>query len=148
MVLERYLLFILAKQKNKTNKSSSTHNNSSNGPQKQIALLTNEIKFDRQIDIPNPKLQPDGTLTYSLFGSSSNIEISPSGKTNNAYYPELEKLSKKLDKTFKKKGTKYLLKKQNELNDTSIQMSIASANGRVFLAYTKPDAQKTTATNS
>jgi hypothetical protein len=135
----------LSKQKRVTTKSS--HDNS-NGSQIHIPLLTNEVKFDNQIDIPNPKLQPDGTLTYSLFGSSSNIEISPSGKTNNAYYPELEKLSKKLDKTFKKKGTKYLLKKQNELNDTSIQMSIASANGRVFLAYTKPDAQKTTATNS
>lgn len=141
----------MAKQKSRTSKtSSSTDNNSSNDdPQKQISLLTNQIKFDKQIDIPNPKLQTDGTLTYSLFGSSSNIEISPSVITNNAHYPELEKLSNKLNKTFKKKGTKYLLKKQKELNDTPIQISIASANDGIFLTYTKPDAQKTSrATNN
>jgi hypothetical protein len=111
--------------------------------QKQIPLLNNEIKFDHQIDIPNPRLQPDGTLTYSLFGSgnSSNIEISPSAITNNANYPELEKLSKKLNKAFKKKGSKYLLKKQKELNDTSLQISIASSNGGLFLTYTKPDTE-------
>lgn len=141
MILQRRLQFILAKQKSRT--ISTNNNSSSNGPQKQIPLLANEMKFDNQIDIPNPKLQPDETLTYSLFGSSSNIEISPSTITNNAYYPELEKLSKKLNKTFKKKGAKYLLKKQKELNDTSIQMSIASAKGGIFLTYTKPDAEKT-----
>ena len=131
----------MAKQKSR---KISTDNNSSNGPQKQIPLLANEMKFDNQIDIPNPKLPPDGTLTYSLFGSnSSNIEISPSTITNNAYYPELEKLSKKLNKTFKKKGAKYLLKKQKELNDTSIRMSIALANEGIFLTYTKPDIEKT-----
>lgn len=133
----------MAKQKSRT--TSTDNNGSSNGPQKQIPLLANEMKFDNQIDIPNPKFQTDRTLTYSLFGSSfSNIEISPSAITNNAYYPELEKLSKKLNKTFKKKGAKYLLKKQKELNDTSIQMSIASANGGIFLTYTKPGAEKTT----
>ena len=55
-------------------------------------------------------------MTYTLFGgSSSNSDISPSAITNNVYYPELEKLSKKLNKTFKKNGAKYLLKKQKEL---------------------------------
>jgi hypothetical protein len=94
----------LAKQKSKTSKSSSTDNNSNrDGPQKQTPLLANEIKFDNQIDVPNPRLQPDGTLTYSLFGNSSNIDVSPVAVQNNAYYPELEKISKKLNKAFKKK---------------------------------------------
>ena len=122
---------------------SSPHATSKDDNQKQIPLLTNEIKFDKQIDIPNPKLQPDGILTYPLFASSSNNETSPSVLTNNTHYPELEKLSNKLNKTFKKKGTKYLLKKQKELNDTSIQLSIALANDGVFLTYTKPNAKKT-----
>ena len=138
----------MAKQKNKTGKTSSSTYNKSNrdGPQVQTPLLTNEIKFDNQIDIPNPRLQPDGTLTYSLFGSSSNIDVSPSAVKNNAYYQELEKLSNKLNKAFKKKGAKYLLKKQKELNDTSIQISITSTNDRIFLTYTKPDVEKTIAT--
>jgi hypothetical protein len=142
----------LAKQKNRTSKPSSSfankNSNSSNGPQKPIPLLSNEIKFDKQIDIPNPKLQSDGTSTYALFGRSSNNEILPSAITNNAYYPELEKLSNKVNKVFKKKGAKYLLKKQRELNDTSIQLSIASTDGGLFLTYTKPDTKKNTATKN
>jgi hypothetical protein len=140
-----HVILLLAKQKRVTRKSS--HDNS-NGPQIHIPLLTDEVKFDNQIDIPNPKLQPDGTLTYTLFGSSSNGGILPSAITNNAYYPELEKLSKRINKTFKKKGSKYLLKKQKELNDTSIQISIARANEGVFLTYTKPDVEKTTTTKN
>ena len=128
-------------KKNKGRNNSSLKNKN-NGPQVHTSLLANEIKFDNQINIPNPKLQPDGTLTYTLFGSSSNIDLSPSARTNNAYYPELEKLSKKINKTFKKKGTKYLLKKQKEMNDTTLQISIASTHGGVFLTYTKPDAEK------
>jgi hypothetical protein len=133
----------LAKQKRVTKKSSDGN---SNAPQIHDPLLTNEVKFDRQIDIPNPKLQPDGSLIYTLFHTSSNGNVSPSAIKNNAYYPELEKLSRKLNKTFKKRGSKYLLKKQKELNDTSVQISIALANGGVFLTYTKPEVEKTTAT--
>ncbi len=33
----------------------------------QSPLLTSEIKFDKQIDIPNPKLQSDGSLTYTFI---------------------------------------------------------------------------------
>ena len=131
----------MAKQKKQTNNSSS--DNTSNSSQKQTPLLANEIKFDNKIDIPNPKLHPDGTFTYSLFGCSSNIEISPSVIKNNEYYPELEKISNKINKTFKKKGAKYLLKKQKKMNDTSLQLSIASINGGVFLTYTKSNAEKT-----
>lgn len=134
----------MAKQKRVTRK----HSDDNNQPQIHSPILSSELKFDKQIDIPNPKLQPDGTLTYTLFYTSKG-EVSPSAITNNAYYPELEKLSNKLNKAFKKKGAKYLLKKQKELNDTSIQMSIASAKGGIFLTYTKPDAEKTSrATNN
>ena len=58
-------------------------------------------------------------------------------------FPELEKLSRKINKVFEKKGAKYLLKKQNELNDNTIQISIASLNGSVYLTYTKPTVEKT-----
>ena len=133
---------LLAKQKRITRKSS---HDDSNGLQIPSPLLASELKFDKQIDIPNPKLQPDGTLTYTLF-HTSNGDVSPSAIKNNASFPELEKLSKKLNKTFKKKGAKYLLKKQKELNDTSVQMSIAWANEGIFLTYTKPDIEKTIVT--
>lgn len=132
----------MAKQKKQTTNKSFLRNKS-NSLQKQIPLLANEIKFDKQIDLPNPRLQPDGTLTYTIFGSSSNIDVSPAAVQNNLHYPELEKISKKMNKIFKKKGAKYLLKKQKELNDLSLQISIVSANSGVFLTYTKPEAKKT-----
>ena len=129
----------MTKQNGKTRKSANVHRK---GHQIHGPLLSSELKFDKHIDIPNPKLQSDGTLIYSLFANSSNSDISPSVITNNAHYPELEKLSRKINKAFKKKAAKYLLKKQKELNDTSIQLSIASANGGLFLTYTNPDTEK------
>ncbi len=71
------------------------------------------------------------------FDTSSNEDISPSAKQNSKSFYELYKLSKKLNKIFKKRGAKYLLKKQKELNDTSIQMTIASVNEKVFLIQNK-----------
>ena len=61
---------------------------------------------------------------------------------NNVFFPELEKLSRKLNKAFEKKGAKYLLKKQKELNDNTIQISIALLNESVYLTYTKPTSRK------
>ena len=63
---------------------------------------------------------------------------------NNVYYPELEKLARKLNKAFEKKGAKYLLKKQKELNDDTIQISITLLNGTRHLTYTKPIVEETT----
>ncbi|MCJ7637238.1 MAG: hypothetical protein MUO21_07080, partial [Nitrososphaeraceae archaeon] len=62
---------------------------------------------------------------------------------NNVFFPELEKLSRKLNKAFEKKGAKYLLKKQKELNDNTIQISIAWVDESVYLTYTKPTLEKT-----
>jgi hypothetical protein len=87
---DKYIL-ILSKKNKGTNNSSQKKKH--NGSQLQTPFLANEIKFDKQIDIPNPRLQPNGILSYTLFGgSASNIELSPSAITNNAYNPELEKL--------------------------------------------------------
>ena len=80
----------MAKQKSRTSKSSTNHN-SSGISRKHTHLLTTELRFDKQIDIPNPKLQHDKTMTYSLLGSSSNIEISTLENENNTNYPELKK---------------------------------------------------------
>jgi hypothetical protein len=123
----------LAKQKSINKKKSTAH---SNAPPVYTTLAENRVKFDKQIDIPNPKLQPDKTFEYALFNTLSK-GTAPSSTMNNVY-PELEKLARKLNKTFEKKGAKYLLKKQKELNDDTIQISIALLNGSVHLTYTKP----------
>ena len=130
----------MAKQKS-INKKKSTGN--SNTPGIYDSLSENRVKYDKQIDIPNPKLQPDKTFEYTLFNTPSNGNANPPSAMNNVFFPELEKLSRKFNKAFEKKGAKYLLKKQNELNDNTIQISIALLNESVYLTYTKPTVEKT-----
>ena len=124
----------MAKQKSIIKKKST---GKSNIPAIHTSLAENRVKYDKQIDIPNPKLQPDKTFEYALFDTLSKGTAPPS-TMNNVYYPELEKLARKLNKTFEKKGAKYLLRKQKELNDDTIQISIALLNGNIHLTYTKP----------
>ena len=130
----------MAKQKSINKKKSNAH---SNAPPIYTSLAENRVKYDKQIDISNPKLQPDKTFEYALFDTLSKGTAPPS-TMNNVYYPELEKLARKLNKAFEKKGAKYLLKKQKELNDDTIQISIALLNGSVHLTYTKPIVEETT----
>jgi hypothetical protein len=129
----------LAKQKS-INKKKSTGN--SNAPGIYTSLSENRVKYDKQIDIPNPKLQPNKTFEYTLFNTPSNGNANPPSAMNNVFFPELEKLSRKLNKAFEKKGAKYLLKKQKELNDNTIQISIALLDESVYLTYTKPTLEK------
>jgi hypothetical protein len=130
----------LAKQKSTNKKKSTGH---SNAQTIYTSLAENRVKYDKQIDIPNPKLQPDQTFEYILFNTPSNGNANPSSTMNNVVFPELEKLSRKLNKAFGKKGAKYLLKKQKELNDNTIQISIGLLNGSLYLTYTKPTVEKT-----
>ncbi|HEX7142838.1 MAG TPA: hypothetical protein VF222_10220 [Nitrososphaeraceae archaeon] len=130
----------MAKQKN-INKKKSTGN--SNAPGIYTSLSEDRVKYDKQIDIPNPKLQPNKTFEYTLFNTPSNGNANPPSAMNNVFFPELEKLSRKLNKAFEKKGAKYLLKKQKELNDNTIQISIALLDESVYLTYTKPTLEKT-----
>ena len=130
----------MAKQKS-INKKRSTDKHKTPGIY--TSLAENQVKYDKQIVIPNPKLQPDKTFEYTLFDTLSKGTAPPS-TMNNVYYPELEKLARKLNKAFEKKGGKYLLKKQKELNDDTIQISIALLNGSVHLTYTKSIVEETT----
>jgi hypothetical protein len=59
----------LAKQKSINKKKSTGH---SNAPTIYNSLAENRVKYDKQIDIPNPKLQPNKTYEYILFNTPSN----------------------------------------------------------------------------
>ena len=131
----------MTKQKSINKKKSTAY---SNAPPVYTSLAENRVKYDKQIDIPNPKLQPDKTFEYILFNTPSNGNANPPSTMNNVSFPELEKLSRKLNKAFEKKGAKYLLKKQKELNDDTIQISVALLKGSVHLTYTKPIVEETT----
>ena len=89
----------MAKQKSINKKKSSGKSNISSI---YTSLAENRVKYDKQIDIPNPKLQPDKTFEYTLFDTLSKGTAPPS-TMNNVYYPELEKLARKLIKDLKKR---------------------------------------------
>ena len=104
----------MAKQKS-TNKKKSINNSNTSGIYD--SLSENRVKYDKQIDIPNPKVQPDKTFEYILFNTPSKGNTNQISSMDNVF-PELEKLSRKINKVFEKKGAKYLLKKQNESHFT------------------------------
>ena len=139
----------MTKQNNITKKSSDgDSNNRPPSPRVYEPFSTNAVEYDKQIDILNPKINRDGRLEYRLFNNhySSGKEVALAQKIKNINnFPELEKLSRKLNKIFRKKGAKYLLKKQKELNDNTIQISIALLNGATYLTYTKPNNAEETA---
>jgi hypothetical protein len=54
---------IIGKQKSINKKKSIAH---SNAPPVYTSLAENRVKYDKQIDLPNPKLQPDKTFEYAL----------------------------------------------------------------------------------
>ena len=83
----------MAKQKN-INKKKSTGNSNTAGIYD--SLSENRVKYDKQIDIPNPKLQPDKTLEYTLFNTPSN------GNANRSFSNEqclLSRIRKIIQKT-------------------------------------------------
>ena len=58
----------MAKQKSINKKKSSGKSKVSSI---YTSLAENRVKYDKQIDIPNPKLQPDKTFEYALFDTLS-----------------------------------------------------------------------------
>ena len=62
----------MAKQKSINKKKSTPH---SNAPPVYTLLAENRVKYDKQIDIPNPKLQPDKTYEYTLFNTLSKVML-------------------------------------------------------------------------
>ena len=68
----------MAKQKSVSKKANSK----SADPGIYTSLAENRVKYDEQIDIPNPKIHADKTFEYPLFLTLSKGNAPPSTMNN------------------------------------------------------------------
>ena len=82
--------------------------------------------------------------TDDKVGSDKQIDVhgfrlfDVATRAGGVYFKELAQLTKKLNGVFRRDGRAYLLKKQKELGDKSIQLTIALYKGGLYLTYAKP----------
>ena len=78
------------------------------------------VGTDKQIDVHDTKL-------FDVATSNSGV-----------YFPELAGLTKKLNDVFAREGPALLRKKQAEVKDKTIELTIALTRGGLYLTYAKP----------
>ena len=59
-------------------------------------------------------------------------------RNSSLYFPELARLTKKLNGVFGREASAMLRKKQQELGDKSIELTIALSKGGLYLTYARP----------
>jgi hypothetical protein len=89
----------------------------------------------------------DGPFPDSLpvcgLGKDKQIDVHTklfdvAARNSGVYFPELAGLTKKLNAVFAREGRALLRKKQRDLQDNSIELTIALYDGGVYLTYAKP----------
>ena len=95
--------------------------------------------FRSDLDGPFPDSLPECGL-----GEDKQIDLHPSKLFDVAtlktgvYFPELVRLTKKLNGVFAREGPAMLRKKQRELKDKTIELTIALTRGGLYLTYARP----------
>ena len=77
------------------------------------------VGTDKQIDVH--------TKLFDLATSASGV-----------YFPELVRLTKKLNAVFAREGPALLRKKQREVKDKTLELTIALTRGGLYLTYARP----------
>jgi hypothetical protein len=90
----------------------------------------------------------DGPFPWSLpecgLGSAKQIDVHDSKlfdvatRASGVYFKELAQLTTRLNGVFRRDGRACLLKKQRELHDKSIQLTIALYKGGLYVTYARP----------
>jgi hypothetical protein len=89
----------------------------------------------------------DGPFPDSLpvcgLGTDKQIDVHKklfdvAARDSGVYFPELGGLTKKLNGVFAREAPALLRKKQRELNDKTIELTIALTRGGLYLTYAKP----------
>jgi hypothetical protein len=102
-----------------------------------------ERPFRSALDGPFPD-----SLPVCGLGEDKQIDVHDSrlfdvaARNSGVYYRELAQLTKKLNGVFRRDGRALLLKKQRDLKDKSIQLTIALYKGGLYLTYAKPVRQR------
>ena len=98
-----------------------------------------ERPFRSALDGPFPTSLPECGV-----GSDKQIDVHDSrlfdvaARESGVYFKELAGLTRKLNGVFRRDGRASLLKKQKDLQDKSIQLTIALYKGGLYLTYARP----------
>jgi hypothetical protein len=96
----------------------------------------------------------DGPFPDSLpecgVGSQKQIDVHTklfdvAARNSSVYFPELAQLTGKLNAVFRREAGALLRKKQKEVGDKSIELTIALSKGGLYLTYAKPVRQRSRA---
>jgi hypothetical protein len=98
-----------------------------------------ERPFRSALDGPFPDSLPECGV-----GSDKQIDVHDTKlfdvatRDSGVYFQELAQLTRKLNGVFLRDGRASLLKKQKDLKDKSIQLTIALYRGGLYLTYARP----------
>ena len=97
-----------------------------------------ERPFQSALDGPFPDSLPECGV-----GKDKQIDVHTklfdvATRNSGVYFPELVRLTKKLNGVFAREGRASLRKKQKDLKDNSIELTIALYKGGLYLTYAKP----------
>lgn len=97
-----------------------------------------ERPFQSALDGPFP-----GSLPECGVGKDKQIDVHTklfdvAARDSGVYFPELAGLTGKLNAVFAREGRAFLRKKQRDLKDKTIELTIALYKGGVYLTYAKP----------
>ena len=97
-----------------------------------------ERPFQSALDGPFPDSLPECGV-----GKDKQIDVHTklfdvATRNGGVYFPELVRLTKKLNGVFAREGRAMLRKKQRDLQDKSIELTIALYKGGLYLTYAKP----------
>ena len=90
----------------------------------------------------------DGPFPWSLpecgLGSAKQIDVHDSKlfdvatRASGVYFKELAQLTTRLNGVFRRDGRAFLRKKQKDLQDKTIELTIALYKGGLYLTYARP----------
>ena len=94
--------------------------------------------FRSDLDGPFPDSLPECGV-----GTDKQIDVHTklfdvATRASGVYFPELVRLTRKLNGVFAREGPALLRKKQREQKDKTIELTIALTRGGLYLTYAKP----------
>jgi hypothetical protein len=98
-----------------------------------------ERPFRSALDGPFPDSLPEcGVGTDKQIDVHVTRLFDVATRGNGVYFPELARLTGNLNAVFRREGGALLRKKQKEVRDKSIELTIALYRGGLYLTYAKP----------
>ena len=98
-----------------------------------------ERPFRSDLDGPFPDSLPEcGVGTDKQIDVHDTKLLDVATRSTGVYFPELARLTKKLNGVFAREGPALLRKKQREQKDKTIELTIALTRGGLYLTYAQP----------